>query len=206
MVLAAPGPLLTPPPSSFPPKTPFQSYSAQIRSQNEEKNQTPQVYFLANPLTICIACLVSPHFMYQNIDLWHPHRCQKPKPASSSLLLALLALTPDPAVRAHAGDPTVLAGAPDAVMLADHTRCWRPSQSSLHFTALWRLCWQMLAPRQSLQIFLRRWCSHLYTRLAEPVLCLCLPTSSIAACPPPPRPYAGGGVRSGTGPSYFSYH
>ena len=42
MVLAAPGLLLTPPPSSFPPKTPFRSYSAQIRSQNEEKNPPPQ--------------------------------------------------------------------------------------------------------------------------------------------------------------------
>ena len=42
MVLAAPGPLLTPPPSSPPPKTPFRSYSAQTRSQNEEKNPPPQ--------------------------------------------------------------------------------------------------------------------------------------------------------------------
>ena len=32
MVLAAPGPLLTPTPSSSPPKTPFRSYSAQIRN------------------------------------------------------------------------------------------------------------------------------------------------------------------------------
>jgi len=38
MVLASPGPLLTPPPSSSPPKTPHRSYSAQTRSQNEEKN------------------------------------------------------------------------------------------------------------------------------------------------------------------------
>ena len=48
MVLAAPGSLLTPPPSSFPPKTPFWSYSAQIRSQNEEKIQLPiaeQIFF-----------------------------------------------------------------------------------------------------------------------------------------------------------------
>ncbi len=44
MVLAAPVPLLTPPPSSSPPKTPFRSYSAQLRSQNEEKNQTPKPY------------------------------------------------------------------------------------------------------------------------------------------------------------------
>ena len=44
MVLAAPGPLLTPPPSSSPPKTPFRSYSAQIRSQNEEKNLPPKPY------------------------------------------------------------------------------------------------------------------------------------------------------------------
>jgi hypothetical protein len=42
MVLAAPGPLLTPPPSSAPPKTPHRSYSAQIRSQNEEKKHPPQ--------------------------------------------------------------------------------------------------------------------------------------------------------------------
>jgi len=44
MVLAAPGLLLTPLPSSFPPKTPFRSYSAQIRSQNEEKNPPPKPY------------------------------------------------------------------------------------------------------------------------------------------------------------------
>jgi hypothetical protein len=44
MVLAAPGPLLTPPPSSFPPKTPHRSYSAQTRSQNEEKNPPPKPY------------------------------------------------------------------------------------------------------------------------------------------------------------------
>jgi hypothetical protein len=42
MVLAAPDPLLTPPPSSSPPKTPHRSYSAQTRSQNEEKNPPPQ--------------------------------------------------------------------------------------------------------------------------------------------------------------------
>ena len=42
MVLAAPGPLLTPPPSSSPPKTPHRSYSAQTRSQNEEKNTVLQ--------------------------------------------------------------------------------------------------------------------------------------------------------------------
>lgn len=41
MVLAAPGLLLTPPPSSSPPKTPTRSYSAQIRSQNEEKSRPP---------------------------------------------------------------------------------------------------------------------------------------------------------------------
>ena len=46
MVLADPGPLLTPPPSSSLPKTPIQSYSAQIRSQNEEKNQPPKPYLL----------------------------------------------------------------------------------------------------------------------------------------------------------------
>ncbi len=39
MVLAAPGPLLTPPPSSSPPKTPQWSYSAQIRTQNEGKTR-----------------------------------------------------------------------------------------------------------------------------------------------------------------------
>ena len=44
MVLAAPGPLLTPPPSSSPPKTPHRSYSAQTRSQDEEKNPSPKPY------------------------------------------------------------------------------------------------------------------------------------------------------------------
>ena len=39
MVLAAPGLLLIPPPSSSPSKTPIRSYSAQIRSQNEEKSR-----------------------------------------------------------------------------------------------------------------------------------------------------------------------
>ena len=42
MVLAAPGQLLTPSPSSSPPKTPHRSSSAQIRSQNEEKKHPPQ--------------------------------------------------------------------------------------------------------------------------------------------------------------------
>jgi hypothetical protein len=44
MVQAAPGPLLTPPASSSPPKTPqvILSYSVQVRSQNEEKNHSPQ--------------------------------------------------------------------------------------------------------------------------------------------------------------------
>jgi hypothetical protein len=41
MVLAAPGPLLTPFPSSSPPRTPHWSYSAQIRSQNKEENHPP---------------------------------------------------------------------------------------------------------------------------------------------------------------------
>jgi hypothetical protein len=41
MVLAAPDLLLTPPPSSSPPKTPHRSYSAQIQSQNEEKIPHP---------------------------------------------------------------------------------------------------------------------------------------------------------------------
>jgi hypothetical protein len=41
MVLAAPGPLLTPPPSSCPPKTLHRSCSAQTRSQNEEKKHPP---------------------------------------------------------------------------------------------------------------------------------------------------------------------
>jgi hypothetical protein len=44
MVLAAPGPLLTPPPSSSPPKTPHLSYSTQTRSQDEEKNPPPKPY------------------------------------------------------------------------------------------------------------------------------------------------------------------
>ena len=44
MVLAAPGPLLTPPSSSSPPKTPHRSCSAQTRSQNEEKNPPPKPY------------------------------------------------------------------------------------------------------------------------------------------------------------------
>jgi hypothetical protein len=44
MVLAAPGPLLTPPPFSSPPKTPHQSCSAQTRSQNEEQNLPPKQY------------------------------------------------------------------------------------------------------------------------------------------------------------------
>jgi hypothetical protein len=44
MVLADSGPLLTPPPSSSPPKTPDLSYSAQTRSQDEEKNPPPKPY------------------------------------------------------------------------------------------------------------------------------------------------------------------
>jgi hypothetical protein len=44
MVLDAPGPLLTPPPSSSPPKTPHRSYSTQTRSQDEEKNPPPKPY------------------------------------------------------------------------------------------------------------------------------------------------------------------
>ena len=46
MVLAAPGPLLTPPPSSSIPKTPIRSCSAMNRSQNEEKNHPPKPYLL----------------------------------------------------------------------------------------------------------------------------------------------------------------
>jgi hypothetical protein len=44
MVLAAPGPLLTPSPSSSPQKTPHWSYSTQTRSQDEEKNPPPKQY------------------------------------------------------------------------------------------------------------------------------------------------------------------
>jgi hypothetical protein len=44
MVLASPGPLLTPPPSSSPPKTPHWSYSGQTRSQDEDKNLPPKPY------------------------------------------------------------------------------------------------------------------------------------------------------------------
>ena len=44
MVLAEPGLHLTPPPSSSPPKTSFQSYSAQIRSHNEEKTPPKKPY------------------------------------------------------------------------------------------------------------------------------------------------------------------
>jgi hypothetical protein len=44
MVLASPGPLLTPPPSSSPPKTPHRSYSTQTRSQDAEKNPSPKPY------------------------------------------------------------------------------------------------------------------------------------------------------------------
>jgi hypothetical protein len=42
MVLADPGLLLTPPPSSSQLKTSHRSYSAQIQSQNEEKTPPPQ--------------------------------------------------------------------------------------------------------------------------------------------------------------------
>ena len=41
MVLAAPGPLLTPPPTTSPSKTPHRSNSGQTRSQNEKKNPPP---------------------------------------------------------------------------------------------------------------------------------------------------------------------
>ena len=44
MFLASPDPLLTPPPSSSPPKTPHRPYSAQTRAQNEEKNLPPKPY------------------------------------------------------------------------------------------------------------------------------------------------------------------
>jgi hypothetical protein len=44
MVLGAPGSLLTPPPSSSPPKTPHLSYSSQTRSKDEEKNTPPKPY------------------------------------------------------------------------------------------------------------------------------------------------------------------
>jgi len=44
MVLAYPGSLLTPPPSSSPPKTPHLSYSSQTRSKDEEKNTPPKPY------------------------------------------------------------------------------------------------------------------------------------------------------------------
>jgi hypothetical protein len=46
MVLSAPGPLLAQLPSSSPPKTPHRSYSAQTRSQNEEKNHPPPKLYL----------------------------------------------------------------------------------------------------------------------------------------------------------------
>ena len=62
MVLAAPGPLLTPPPSSSPPKTPIRSYSAQTRSQNEEKNPPPKPYLPLQRRTPPILLELSPHY------------------------------------------------------------------------------------------------------------------------------------------------
>ena len=50
MVLAAPGPLLTPPPSSSPPKTPVRSYSAQTPLRNGDPTP-PQ------PVTGCLRVL-----------------------------------------------------------------------------------------------------------------------------------------------------
>ena len=60
-----------------------------------------------------------------------------PAPAASRITVALLAVAPDPAVGAHA------------------------FAKQLRQRRLMRLCWQMLAPQQSLQMLLRRLCSQM---------------------------------------------
>jgi hypothetical protein len=102
MVLAAPGPLLTPPPSSSPPKTPARSYSAEIRSQNEEKNHPPQTvpvpFFLTLPRTLSHmhTLLCSPQQPLANSccdqDHWH-HRIPKAKGRAPRININFRSLT-----------------------------------------------------------------------------------------------------------------
>ena len=61
---------------------------------------------------------------------------------------AVLATAPDAAMLADAGATAVLAPAPLAVMVADSVLV---SPQSLHWP-LWRLCWQVLAPPQSMHL------------------------------------------------------
>ena len=88
MVLAAPGPLLTPPPSSPPPKTPHRSYSAQIQSQNE--NPCPPDSARKRGSTLTGAYNIGLIFVSARTNKRHHHHHQ----ASISLLTRTLPLAP----------------------------------------------------------------------------------------------------------------
>jgi hypothetical protein len=77
MVLATPGPLLTPPPSSSPPKTPHRSYSAQTRSQDEEKispwfgePRRARRAFRARPPTQSVSCCSAVSLCRREVAQW----------------------------------------------------------------------------------------------------------------------------------------
>jgi hypothetical protein len=112
MVLAAPGPLLTPPPSSSPPKTPHRSYSAQTRYQAHYTREINAVYSIA----LAHLTLARPHFGSRSVRSDISAKCDK------NCAIALIATDARLEPRQSARERFDIAGSHTSKFMAQYTQ------------------------------------------------------------------------------------